>query len=120
MIGILISFAGSALALFITAQIVPGFEIITIPTLIFATIVFGLINAFIKPVLKLVSLPITLITLGLFAIIINAFCLGFAAWIVPGFEIQGFIPAIIGAIVLSIVSTVLGMITKSLDKTPIA
>jgi putative membrane protein len=120
MIGIIISFIASAATLFITAKIVPGFEISDFNTLIVAAIVFGIINAIIKPVLKIISLPITLITLGIFAIIINAFCVALAAWFVPGFEISGILPAIIGAIVISIVSALIGFFTKSLDKTPIA
>jgi len=120
MIGIIINFIGSALALFITTQVVSGFDISNLTSLIIATIVMGFINAIIKPALKLVSLPITIITLGLFSIVINAVCLLLATLVVPGFAIQGIIPALIGAIVLSIVSTVIGMFTKSLDKTPVA
>jgi putative membrane protein len=118
MIGMIISFVGSALALFITAQVVSGFEISNLTSLIIATIVMGFINAFIKPALKLVSLPITIITLGLFTIVINAVCLLLATLVVPGFAIQGIVPALLGAIVLSIVSTVIGMFTKTLDKAP--
>lgn len=116
MIGILISFICNAIALYIVASVVPGISVSNTMTLIIAAIVIGLINAFIKPVLKIISLPITIITLGLFAIIINALCLGLAAFLVPGFHIDGIIAAIIGAIVLSIVSMILGMVTKTLDK----
>ena len=116
MIGILISFIGSAIALYITTQLVPGFNITNLTNLIIATIVIALINAFIKPILKLLTLPINLLTLGLFSIVINAVCLLIAAWIVPGFEISGIVTALIAAVVLSIVSVIIGMLTKTLDK----
>lgn len=108
----LISFIGSAVALFITAYIVPGVEILDIKALIFGTIIVGLINTFIRPILRLLTLPITLVTFGLFAIVINTITFSIAAFFAPGFEINGIIPAFAGAIVLSIVSTIIDFFTN--------
>lgn len=108
----IISFIGSALALLATAYIVPGVTITDPKALIVATIIVGLLNTFIKPIVKLISLPITLITFGLFAIVINAIFFALAALFSPGFEIDGIIPAFIGAIVLSVVSIAIDFFTS--------
>ena len=108
----LISFIGSAVALLITAYVVPGVEILDFTALILATIIVGLINTFIRPILRLLTLPITLVTFGLFAIVINAITFALAALFAPGFEIDGIIPAFAGAIVLSIVSTIIDFFTN--------
>ena len=116
MIGIIISIICNAIGLYIVAGFVPGITVDSTTTLIIAAVVIGLVNAFLKPILQIISLPISIITLGLFALVINAFCLGIAAFLVPGFHIDGILTAIIAALILSIISTVLGMIAKSLDK----
>lgn len=110
----LISFVGSAVALFITANVVAGVEILDLRALLVATIIVGLINTFIRPILRLLTLPITLVTFGLFAIVVNAITFSIAAFFAPGFEINGIIPAIMGAIVLSIVSTVIDFFTNKM------
>ena len=78
-------------------------------------VVFGLVNAFIKPIIKLLTLPLNIITLGLFTFVVNALMLLLTAWIVPGLIIEGgfverFITALLGSIVISIVSTILNWI----------
>ncbi len=113
--GLIISLITNALALVITVNVVDGITIQDTSTLIIAAIVIGLINTFIKPILKLISLPITLVTFGLFAIVVNAACLGLAALFIPGFEISGIIPALFGAIVLSIVSTAIHFFTDKIN-----
>ena len=70
-------------------------------------LVMGLVNAIIKPILKLLSLPITIVTLGLFTLVINAGMLGLVAWIMPTLAVDGFMPALLGGILISIVSTLL-------------
>ena len=112
----LISFIGAAIALFVTAYIVPGVSFTDTTALLVATIVLGVINTFIKPVLKLLTLPITLLTFGLFALIINAATFWFVGWIVPGFDVDGLIPAFIGALVLSLVASFINYSTKSMGK----
>ena len=108
----LISFLGSAIALFITANVVTGVTILNFQALIVATIIVGLINTFIRPILRLLTLPITLVTFGLFAIVVNAITFALAALFAPGFQIDGIVPAFIGAIVLTIVSTIIDFLTN--------
>ena len=73
---------------------------------------FGVINAFIKPIISFISCPLTILTLGFFALIINAAMLGLTAWIADwfdlAFEVDGFIAAFLGALVISIITTLLG------------
>ena len=79
-------------------------------------LVFGFVNTFIRPVLSLLSFPIQLITLGLFTLVLNACMLMLTAWLAVrfdiGFSVNGFIPALIGALVVSVISMVLGVVLK--------
>lgn len=109
---ILISLVLNALALLATAYIVPGFHVAGFEAAILAAIVLGVVNTFIKPVLGLIALPLTIITLGMFSFIVNAVVLFIAATVVRGLTIDGWVPAILGAIVLSVVSTVLNSVIK--------
>lgn len=97
----------SALSLVIVSRIIPGFEIKGFGTALIAVIVIGLVNATIGFVLKILTFPITILTFGLFLLVINAFMLKFAALFVSGFVIRGFIPALLGALVLALVNMVL-------------
>lgn len=110
--GLLISLLLNALALIITAYIVPGIKVDAFTSALFAAIVLAVINTFIKPVLVLLTLPLTVITLGLFIFIVNAIVLRMTTLFVPGFVVDGWMPAIFGAIVLSIASTVLSTLVK--------
>ena len=112
--GLLISFIGNALALLITTYFVPGVVVENTTTLLLAAISIGVVNAVIRPILRLISLPITLVTFGLFALVVNAVAFLIAAWFVPGFEIDGFVTAIIGALVMSIASTAINFFTDKL------
>jgi putative membrane protein len=100
----------TAISLLITAYFIPGFHIRNIVAAIIAAAVIGLVNAIVRPVLSLLTLPITLLTLGLFSFVLNALTLWLASAFSPGFEINGFIPALIGSLVLSIVSGMLNWI----------
>ena len=110
--GLLISLILNALALLITAYIVPGFDVENFPAALLAAIVLGVINTFIKPVLLFLTLPLTVITLGLFIFVVNAIVLRLTTLVVPGFAVDGWMPAILGAIVLSLTSTILSMLVK--------
>ena len=106
----LITWLITAIALVITANVVVG---ITLPTgivaLAAAALVVGLVNAIVRPILGLLTLPLNILTLGLFSFILNAFCLMLASYFGPaGFEVTGFIPALIGSVVLSIATSILG------------
>lgn len=105
--GLLISFLANAAALWVTTYFVPGVTVTDTTTLFLAAISIGLVNTFIRPILRLISLPVTLVTFGIFALIVNAVAFLIAAWFVPGFEIDGFMTAIIGALVMSIASMII-------------
>ena len=113
---ILIALILNAVALLITAYIVPGFLVENFTAAIFAAIVLGVVNTFIKPVLSFLSTPLTVVTLGLFAFVVNAIVLFIVAAAVPGVNIEGWLPAILAAIVLSVVSTILNTVLKDLGK----
>lgn len=106
----------NAVAFLATAYVVPGFRVDNFTAALLAAVVLGVVNTFIKPILSFVTLPLTVITLGLFAFVVNAIVLFIVAWIVPGLEIEGWLPAILGAIVLSVVSTILSSVLKDLGK----
>jgi putative membrane protein len=91
----------SAVALLIVTRLVPGFVVASLSTALVASIVIGL-NATIGLLLKLITLPLGILTLGLFFLVINALMLILASHLVPGFVIVGFAPAFIGAIVLAL------------------
>jgi len=113
---ILIALVLNALALMATAYIVPGFHVADFTTALLAAIVLGVVNTFIKPVLSFVSAPITMVTLGLFAFVINAVVLFIVSAVVPGLKLDGWVPAILGAVVLSVVGTVLSTLLKDIAK----
>ena len=94
----------NTLALLLVVNVVPGFTYRDWISLAIAAAVLGLLNAIVRPILWFITLPITIITLGLFLLILNAIMLELTAWLVPGFAIEGFGWAIVGALVLSIVS----------------
>jgi putative membrane protein len=97
----------SAVSLLIVAYIIPGIEVRGFATALIAAIVIGLVNATLGFILKIVTLPLTLLTFGLFLLVINALMLQLASYLVPGFFVSGFWSAFFGAIVLSLVSMVL-------------
>jgi putative membrane protein len=97
----------SAGSLLIVAFLFPGIQVAGLGTAIVAPIAIGLINATLGLLLKIITLPLTLLTLGIFWFIINAFMLQLAAAIVPGFYVAGFFSAFFGAIVLSIINMIL-------------
>lgn len=97
----------NGLALFLTAQILPKISIDSPGSAFIAALVLGLANAVIRPIIKIITFPITIVTLGLFTFIINGFILWVVQNNVTGFTINGFWAAVLGAIVLSIISSVL-------------
>lgn len=94
----------NALAVMLVAYLVPGVSVHSFPAAFLAAIVLGLINAVLRPILYFLSLPITLLTLGLFTLFVNAFLFWFASKFVPGFSVSGFGAAFWGALVFWIVS----------------
>jgi putative membrane protein len=104
---LLLTWILSAIAVWIVAQIVPGISLHGPVAALIAALAIGFINATIGLVLKVITFPLTLITLGLFWLVINALMLELASAIVPGFHVRGFGAAFIGAILLSIVNLLL-------------
>jgi putative membrane protein len=98
----------NALAFYVTAYIVPGFVIKGWQSLIVISIVWGILNIILKPILILLTLPINVMTLGLFTFVINALILMLMSQIIPDFTISGFGTALLGSVVLSLVSMFLG------------
>jgi putative membrane protein len=107
MVGLLLHWLISALSLMVVAYIFPGIQLQGVGAALIAPIVIGLINATIGLILKIITFPLTILTLGIFWLIINALMLQLAAALVPGFYVAGFVSAFFGAIVLSIVSMIL-------------
>jgi putative membrane protein len=96
--------------LLVVAHLVRGIEIEGWGSAILGALVLGLVNAFVKPVMILLTLPITVLTLGLFLFVINASMLWLAAKLVPGIEIEGFGPALLGSLLLSLLGVALGLL----------
>jgi len=96
----------NAFALWVTSLIVKGLHFSNVTSIIITALILGIVNAVIKPILNLLALPITIITLGLFIFIVNAASLEIVAALSPGFSISSFWYAIVGALLLSIFTTV--------------
>jgi len=94
----------NVLALFIVEYLVPGFHLASIWTGVVAAVVIGLVNTFIRPILQLIALPLSILTFGIVAFLINVALLYGASMLVPGFTIDTFMTALIASIVLSLVS----------------
>jgi putative membrane protein len=99
-------------ALAVAAWILPGVVVTSFPALLVAGLVLGLINATIRPLLVILTLPITLLTLGLFYLVVNGMAFGLAALVVPGFEVRSLGAAILGALVVSLVSWFAGLFER--------
>ena len=112
MLNIVIKWFINALALFIVSRITPGIEIKDFSTALLAVIVIGLVNVLVKPLLLLLTLPVNLLTLGLFTFIINALMLMLAASLTPDFKVVGFCTALIRSILLTIISTILSSLVS--------
>ena len=97
----------NAAALLVAAWLVPGVQITGAAAAVLAALLLGVVNALVRPVLLLLTLPFTLVTLGLFIFVVNAVCFALTAALVPGFRLSGFLAALFGSIVVSLVSWIL-------------
>lgn len=100
-----------AIAVFVASYIIPGVEIDSITTLIVVAIVLGVVNTFIKPILVILTLPLTVITLGIFLLLLNGILVMLVSYIVPGFTIETFFAAILFSVTVSLVSTLVSKIS---------
>lgn len=118
MLGLFVTTLVTALSLLVVDMAVPGVGIATFAAAIAAAVSLGIVNGSIKPVLKLLSLPVTILTLGGFSLVVNGFCFWLASVVVPGFTVHGLLGFILGPIVLSAVSTFLTgyFFNQGLDK----
>lgn len=105
----------NAAALYVAVRLIPGIEAADTRAILIAALVIGLINATLKPLAVLLTLPLTIITLGLFYLVVNGAMLYLAAALTPGLELAGFGSAVLGAIVISIVGMLLGGLIRDED-----
>ncbi|PSB42489.1 hypothetical protein C7B80_27345 [Cyanosarcina cf. burmensis CCALA 770] len=113
MLYFLLTWVAAAIFLLITAYVVPGFAVNSFTTALIAAAILGLVNALVRPILIILTLPFTLLTFGLFLFVINALMLWLVGFVTPGFVVTGFLPALLGAIVLTLVATVLGQLVTN-------
>jgi putative membrane protein len=102
--GFLIRLVINALGLWLAAELVPGISISSPGTLVLAALLRGVVNALVRPVAVLLTLPLTILTLGIFLLIVNAAMFGLVAWLLPGFAVSGFLAALLGWLIVSVVS----------------
>jgi len=113
MVRMLVHWVVAALAVWITSKIVPGFYVDSAVSALIAALAIGLVNATVGLLLKIATFPLTIISLGLFWILINALMLKLASVLVPGFQIRGFGAAFWGAIVLALLNLLLKRVIAS-------
>ncbi len=109
--GFLVHVIVVAIAVWVATQVVPGVSVTGLVPLAIMALVLGLVNAIIRPILVLVTLPLTIITLGLFYFVVNGLAFNLAASLVPGFQVADLWSGILAAIVVSIVSWLIGLVT---------
>ena len=107
MVAILINWLVSAIVILSAAYLLPGVHVANFTAALVASLVLGIINAFLKPILLILTLPITILTLGLFTIVINALMILITSRIVPGFKVDGFWWALVFGIALSLINSFL-------------
>ena len=112
MLHLLLRWLLNTIALFVVANLVPGFHYESLTYLAIAALILGLLNAIVRPILFLLTLPLTVVTLGLFLIVLNGIMLELTAWLVPGFRIDSFGWACVGAIVLGLISVIANRIGR--------
>ena len=106
MISMILRWALYALIIVFIAWLVPGISVASFVSALLVCLIIGLINIFIRPLIEFISLPVNFLTLGLFSFVINAGLLWLAGYITPGFEVNGFLSALLGSIILSVLTTV--------------
>lgn len=109
---LVIRLIASTIAVFAAAYLTPGVTVPDLKTALLVAIVLGLLNVFVKPILHILTLPITIITLGLFSLIISALLVLVAAEIVPGFLVESFLSAVIFGFLVSLIQAFFNALTK--------
>jgi len=110
MLNMFLRWVAYALAIIFVSWVIPGISVENFLSAMFVCIIIALINTFIKPLVQIISLPLTILTMGLFALVINALLLMLAGYLAPGFEVDGFLSALLGSILLSLFSIAINKI----------
>ena len=110
---LIVGWIASALALWIVAQIIPGIRIRDFRAALVGTLVIAVVNAVFGPIVKFIAWPVTIVTLGLFLLVINAFLLKLASLFTPGFQVRGFLSAVVGSLILTLLTSVLRIMVSS-------
>jgi putative membrane protein len=100
----------AALGLALAAYLLPGVSYNGLTDLLIAALLLGVVNAILRPILFVLTLPLTILTLGLFLLVLNAAMIGLVAWMLPGFTVDGFVPGILAAIITGLASWVGGIV----------
>jgi putative membrane protein len=114
MIGLLIRWLINAVGLYVTTLIVPGVHVAGFRGAVIAGLVLGIVNALLRPIVLLLTLPLTIVTLGLFALVVNTIMLYVVAKLTHNLVLDGFSSAFLGALVLSVISFILSRLVKDL------
>lgn len=107
MLGYFFTTLATVLSLLVVDIVVPGVDLANFPAAILAALAIGLVNGSVRPVLRVLSLPLNFLTLGLFSLVVNGICFWLAAVLVPGFGVHGLLAVILGPVILSLVNTLL-------------
>jgi putative membrane protein len=119
MVGFLLRAAISALGLWVASEILQGLRFESTTKLLVAAILLGVVNAVVRPLAFILTLPLTIVTLGLFLLVLNAGMVALVAWLVPGFQISGFWTAVGAALIVSLVSWAASSVIGSKGKVEI-
>lgn len=103
----------NGIAVYLAAYLLPGINVDNFVTAIIVGVVLGIVNTFIKPIIVLLTLPVTIVTLGIFILVINAVLVLLVAWIVPGFTVDNFWWALLFSIFVSLISGFFNIVAKS-------
>lgn len=109
--GLLVRFLASAIAVVVAANWIPGIEVDSWGTAFMAALVLGLINLIVRPLVMLLALPINILTLGVFSLVVNAILFWLTSALVDGFDVDGFVPAFLGALLVAVISWVADKLT---------
>jgi putative membrane protein len=112
MVSFVVHWAVLAAALWFTSRVVPGVSIDSFTTLAIAAAVLGVVNTVVRPVITLLTLPLTIVTLGAFYLFVNGFAFGFSAALVPGFRVSGVFSAVAGAFVTGFAAWLVGLVVS--------
>ena len=118
--GFVLRFFVTGIAVLVASQIIPGIRIDSLASGIVSVLVLAILNALVRPLLYLLSAPFIVVTLGLFMLVINGFLLGVVSYVVKGFHVEGFWPAVGGAVIISLVSGIMNLFISERGQVEVA